>query len=116
MMSQAYRPLRMRRPGQASTITRIQSVWQHRPLHQEVQICNVKLRSLTKYTWGACHNTELAGHLQESGVTQVVVCGLPTAIGVGSAARQAHEHGFHVTLPIDAMTDLAALRTTTRSR
>jgi nicotinamidase-related amidase len=65
-------------------------------------------KTVTKYTWGAFHNTDLAEHLQELGVTQVVVCGLSTAIGVESTARQAHEHGFHVALPIDAMTDLDA--------
>lgn len=65
-------------------------------------------KTVTKYTWGAFHNTDLAEHLHELGVTQVVVCGLSTAIGVESTARQAHEHGFHVTLPIDAMTDLDA--------
>ena len=65
-------------------------------------------KTLTKYTWGAFHNTDLAEHLHELGVTQVVVCGLSTAIGVESTARQAHEHGFHVALPIDAMTDLNA--------
>ncbi|MGW3513324.1 isochorismatase family protein [Streptomyces sp. NPDC000994] len=65
-------------------------------------------KTVTKYTWGAFHNTDLAEHLQELGVTQVVVCGLSTAIGVESTARQAHEHGFHVALPLDAMTDLDA--------
>ncbi|MBU3059948.1 isochorismatase family protein [Nocardia sp. NEAU-G5] len=65
-------------------------------------------KTVTKYTWGAFHNTDLAEHLRELGVTQVVVCGISTAIGVESTARQAHEHGFHVALPIDAMTDLDA--------
>ncbi|MFI1092422.1 isochorismatase family protein [Streptomyces sp. NPDC020917] len=65
-------------------------------------------KTVTKYTWGAFHNTDLAGHLDGLGVTQVVVCGLSTAIGVESTARQAHEHGFHVALPVDAMTELDA--------
>ncbi|MGC4935934.1 isochorismatase family protein [Gordonia sp. DT30] len=60
---------------------------------------------VTKYTWGAFHNTGLAEHLEELGVTQVVICGVATSMGVESTARQAHEHGFHVTLAIDAMTD-----------
>ncbi|MGV9293916.1 isochorismatase family protein [Amycolatopsis sp. NPDC003676] len=63
-------------------------------------------KTVTKHTWGAFHGTGLAEHLRELGVTQVVVCGISTAIGVESTARQAHEHGFHVTLPVDAMTDL----------
>ena len=63
-------------------------------------------KTVTKYTWGAFHNTDLAAHLTELGVTQVVVGGVATSIGVESTARQAHEHGFHVTLVTDAMTDL----------
>jgi len=38
-------------------------------------------------------------------VTQVVVTGIATGTGVESTARQAYEHGFHVALAIDAMTD-----------
>jgi nicotinamidase-related amidase len=63
-------------------------------------------KTVTKYTWGAFHNTDLAAHLTELGVTQVVIGGVATSIGVESTARQAHEHGFDVTLVTDAMTDL----------
>jgi nicotinamidase-related amidase len=63
-------------------------------------------KAITKYTWGAFHNTELAEHLAGLGVTQVVVVGVATSVGVESTARQAHEHGLHVTLATDAMTDL----------
>ena len=35
-----------------------------------------------------------------------MIGGVATSIGVESTARQAHEHGFHVTLVTDAMTDL----------
>ena len=38
---------------------------------------------------------------------QVVIVGIATSSGVESTARHAHEHGFHVTLPVDAMTDPA---------
>lgn len=34
--------------------------------------------------------------------------GVASSIGVESPARQAHEHGFNVTLAIDAMTDPSA--------
>jgi nicotinamidase-related amidase len=34
-----------------------------------------------------------------------VIAGVATSIGVESTARQAHEHGFNVTLAVDAMTD-----------
>jgi nicotinamidase-related amidase len=61
-----------------------------------------------KKTWGAFASTGLEDHLRAQGVTQVVIAGIATAIGVESTARQAWEAGFNVTLPIDAMTDLMA--------
>jgi len=62
----------------------------------------------TKTTWGGFHNTDLHAQLQERGVTQVVVCGIATSIGVESTARQAYELGYNVTLATDAMTCLNA--------
>ena len=62
---------------------------------------------VTKKTWGAFTNTDLDVHLKTRGVTQVVVCGVATSIGVESTARYAHENGFHVTLAIDAMSDMS---------
>jgi nicotinamidase-related amidase len=35
----------------------------------------------------------------------VVLTGVATSAGVESTARAAHEHGYHVVLAIDAMTD-----------
>lgn len=61
---------------------------------------------VTKRTWGAFTNTGLNEHLKKLGVTQVVIVGIATSMGVESTARHAHESGFHVTLAIDAMTDL----------
>ncbi len=60
---------------------------------------------VTKNTWGAFTNTGLEDHLKGRGVTQVVLCGVATSIGVESTARQAHERGFNVALAVDAMTD-----------
>jgi nicotinamidase-related amidase len=62
--------------------------------------------TVTKRTWGAFTKTGLDEHLKRLGVTQVVIAGVSTSIGVESTARHAHEHGFHVTLAIDAMTDM----------
>jgi nicotinamidase-related amidase len=62
--------------------------------------------TVTKRTWGAFTKTGLDEHLKKLGVTQVVIAGVSTSAGVESTARQAHEHGFHVTLAIDAMTDM----------
>ncbi len=61
--------------------------------------------TVTKRTWGAFASTSLADHLKKLGVTQVVIAGVATSIGVESTARQAYELGFHVTLALDAMTD-----------
>ncbi|MET8615655.1 MULTISPECIES: isochorismatase family protein [Streptomyces] len=60
---------------------------------------------ITKRTWGAFHGTGLAEALGARGVTQVVVTGVATSVGVESTARAAHEHGLHVVLAVDAMTD-----------
>lgn len=63
---------------------------------------------VTKHTWGAFTNTDLEQYLKSKGVTQVVVIGVATSIGVESTARYAYELGFNVTLATDAMTDLNA--------
>lgn len=60
---------------------------------------------VTKRNWGSFHGTDLDLRLRRLGVTQVVLVGIATSIGVESTARAAHEHGYHVTLATDAMTD-----------
>jgi nicotinamidase-related amidase len=61
--------------------------------------------TVTKRQWGAFRNTGLEEYLRNLGVTQVVIGGVSTSIGVESTARHAHECGFNVTLAVDAMTD-----------
>jgi nicotinamidase-related amidase len=61
---------------------------------------------VTKQSWGAFATTHLERQLKDRGVTQVVVTGVATSAGVEATARQAYEAGFHVTLALDAMTDL----------
>jgi nicotinamidase-related amidase len=63
---------------------------------------------VTKRTWGAFTNSDLDARLKALGITQVVIVGVATSIGVESTARQAYEHGYHVTLAVDAMTDMSA--------
>ncbi|MGW6277362.1 isochorismatase family protein [Kribbella sp. NPDC055071] len=63
---------------------------------------------VTKRNWGAFHGTDLDVHLRRRGITQIVLTGVATSIGVESTARAAFEHGYHVTLATDAMTDLSA--------
>ena len=61
---------------------------------------------ITKQRWGAFTGTDLHRLLQQRGITQTVITGVATSIGVESTARAAHEHGYHVVLATDAMADL----------
>lgn len=61
--------------------------------------------TVTKTTWGAFHDSDLAKQLHARGITQVVIAGVATGFGVDSTAREAHSAGFNVTLVTDAMTD-----------
>jgi nicotinamidase-related amidase len=61
---------------------------------------------VTKKTWGSFTGTDLHDYLQKAGITQVVLAGIATSIGVESTARSAYELGYNVTLVTDAMTDL----------
>jgi nicotinamidase-related amidase len=61
--------------------------------------------TVTKQSWGAFARTDLDDYLRRRGVTQIVLTGLATSIGVESTARGAYDLGYHVTLVADAMTD-----------
>ncbi|MEU9387513.1 isochorismatase family protein [Streptomyces sp. NPDC048279] len=60
---------------------------------------------VTKHNWSAFHGTALDDQLRRRGVTQIVLTGVATSIGVESTARDAYAHGYHVTLATDAMAD-----------
>ena len=62
---------------------------------------------VTKRNWGAFHGTDLDVHLRRRGITQIVLTGIATSIGVESTARAASEHGYHLTLATDAMADMS---------
>ncbi|WRZ93173.1 hydrolase [Streptomyces sp. NBC_01007] len=62
--------------------------------------------TVTKRNWGAFYGTDLDLQLRRRGITQIVLAGIATSIGVESSARAAHEHGYHITLATDAMSDL----------
>jgi len=64
--------------------------------------------TVTKRTWGAFTNTGLEGYLKGNGVTQIVLAGVATSIGVESTARHAYELGFNLTFALDAMTDMSS--------
>ena len=65
-------------------------------------------RVITKRTPGAFADTSLEADLRALGVTQVVVCGVATSMGVEATARHAFELGFNVVFAVDAMTDVDA--------
>ncbi|MGC4943267.1 isochorismatase family protein [Kribbella sp. DT2] len=64
--------------------------------------------TVTKRNWGAFYGTDLDLHLRRRGITQIVLTGIATSIGVDTTAREAYAHGYHVTLATDAMSDLSA--------
>ncbi|MDT8911894.1 isochorismatase family protein [Amycolatopsis sp. PS_44_ISF1] len=63
---------------------------------------------VTKRNVGAFHGTDLDLHLRRRGVTQIVLGGIATSMGVEATARAAYDHGYHVALASDAMADLDA--------
>jgi nicotinamidase-related amidase len=63
---------------------------------------------ITKRQWGAFFGTDLDLQLRRRRVTGIVLAGIATSMGVESTARQAFEHGYNVTVAVDAVTDLNA--------
>ena len=61
-----------------------------------------------KRGWSAFQGTGLHEDLIDSGVTQVVLTGVATSLGVESTARAAHELGYHVVIVRDAVVDIDA--------
>lgn len=61
---------------------------------------------VTKKTWNAFYDTDLELRLKELDVTNIVLCGIATSIGVEGTARAAYERGFNVSFVEDAMTDM----------
>lgn len=63
---------------------------------------------IRKHQWGAFYGTGLDAQLRRRAITDIVLCGISTSIGVESTARSAWEHGYNVTFATDAMTDMNA--------
>ena len=61
---------------------------------------------VTKRQWGAFFGTDLDLQLRRRRVTGIVLAGIATSLGVESTARQAFEHGYNVTIAVNAVTDL----------
>ncbi|WP_234731213.1 hydrolase [Acidocella facilis] len=62
--------------------------------------------TIIKRQWSAFHGTELDLQLRRRGITNIVLCGIATNIGVESTARQAWEHGYQLVLAEDLCTSL----------
>jgi nicotinamidase-related amidase len=62
--------------------------------------------TITKNSWGAIHRTGLADQLDAHGITHVVLAGVSTSQAVESTARAAYDHGLHVTIATDGITDV----------
>jgi len=60
---------------------------------------------VTKHGWSAFYETGLHETLQSLGVTEIVLSGVATSIGVEATARAAYEHGYNVTVVSDAVAD-----------
>lgn len=61
-----------------------------------------------KRQWGAFYGTDLDLQLRRRGVTNIVLCGISTSIGVESTARDAWERSYNLAFAVDAMTDMNA--------
>jgi nicotinamidase-related amidase len=64
--------------------------------------------TVTKHQIGAFYGTALERILRHAGATQIFLTGVATTAGVEATARQAYDHGFHVVLVEDAMSDMSA--------
>jgi nicotinamidase-related amidase len=58
---------------------------------------------ITKRQWGAFYGTELDLQLRRRGIDTILLCGISTAMGVESTARDAFERGYQQILVEDAM-------------
>ena len=80
-----------------------------RELPEEVTVLAPELGepdlAVTKRTHGAFTGTDLEAYLRKEGITQVVVTGVSTSVGVAATVQHAFELGFHVSVPVDAVTD-----------
>jgi nicotinamidase-related amidase len=63
---------------------------------------------VVKRHWGAFTGTELDLQLRRRGVTQIVLAGISTTMGVESTARSAWESSYNLTFAEDAITDVDA--------
>ncbi|MGI4727600.1 MAG: isochorismatase family protein [Janthinobacterium lividum] len=63
---------------------------------------------ITKQTWNAFYRTVLDEELKKRNITQIVLAGVATSIGIEGTARAANERGYNIAFAQDAMTDRIA--------
>jgi nicotinamidase-related amidase len=63
---------------------------------------------ILKRQWGAFYGTDLELQLRRRGLSTIILCGIATAFGVESTARDAYERGFEQIFAEDAMTSRTA--------
>ena len=63
---------------------------------------------ILKRQWGAFYGTDLELQLRRRGLSTIILCGIATAFGVESTARDAYERGFEQVFAEDAMTSRTA--------
>ncbi|MFD4432916.1 cysteine hydrolase family protein [Nocardia sp. NPDC058497] len=78
-------------------------------LDERLPVTETDLR-VAKKALSAFTSAEVTGLLADRAVTNVVVTGIATGMGVESTARAAYDAGYSVTVPTDAVTDLNAER------
>lgn len=60
---------------------------------------------ITKKAWSAFCETQLHEELQNRNISQIVLAGVSTSIGVEGTARDASEQGYNIAFAVDAMLD-----------
>jgi nicotinamidase-related amidase len=63
---------------------------------------------ILKRQWGAFYGTDLELQLRRRGLSTIILCGIATAFGVESTARDAYERGLEQIFAEDAMTSRTA--------
>jgi nicotinamidase-related amidase len=71
----------------------------------ELEVDTARDIVIQKRQWGAFYGTDLDLQLRRRGVTNIVLCGIATSIGVESTARDAWERSYNLTFAMDSMTD-----------
>ncbi len=82
------------------------------PPHFDEIVSEIETRDedirILKRSWNAFFHTSLHDELQAKKITQIVLAGISTSIGVEGTARDASPLGYNIAFATDAMTDRLA--------